>query len=150
MFELIEQEMTGLAEKLAAVHHPARVGPKLDLVTQCPTASGTNGPEIRGLDQFSELFDRNLNQRQVGRVSWGARSFGPDVPDALRNTTFRIPDRQYFYSAHEPYTYGKTDGILECASSGDQVALGRELLLHSLLKTADIARSAGTPTGSPR
>lgn len=139
-FELSEQELTGPSRKnwRPPYIHPARVGPELDLVTQCPTVPGTNGPEIRGLDQFSELFDRNMNQRQVGRVSWGARSFGPDVPDALRNTTFRIPDRQYFYSAHEPYTYGKTDGILECASSGNQVALGRELLLHSLLKTADI------------
>ncbi len=135
-----EQARTGPSRKnwRPPYIHPARVGPDLDLVTQCPTAPGTNGPEIRGLDQFSELFDRNLAQRQVGRVSWGARSFGPDVPDALRNTTFRIPDRQYFYSAHEPYTYGKTDGILECATSGDQMALGRELLLHSLLKTADI------------
>jgi hypothetical protein len=139
-FELSEQELTGPSRKnwRPPYIHPARVGPELDLVTQCPTVPGTNGPEIRGLDQFSELFDRNMDQRQVGRVSWGARSFGPDVPDALRNTTFRIPDRQYFYSAHEPYTYGKTDGILECASSGNQVALGRELLLHSLLKTADI------------
>jgi hypothetical protein len=144
-FELSEQEQTGPSRKnwRPPYIHPARVGPDLDLVTQCPTAPGTNGPEIRGLDQFSELFDRNLKQRQVGRVSWGARSFGPDVPDALRNTTFRIPDRQYFYSAHEPYTYGKTDGILECATSGDQMALGRELLLHSLLKTADICTVDG-------
>ena len=140
-FEDDQQEINGFFREnwRPPYIHPARSGPELDLTTNCPSNMGTNGPEIRGVDQFSELFDRNLAQRQVGRVSWGARSFGPAVSESgPQNAEFRVPARQYYFSPHEPYAYGKTDGILECASSKDQLSLGQELLVHSILKTADI------------
>lgn len=128
--------------------HPTRSGSYLDS-NYCPSGADSVGPEVRGLDQFSEIFEHERMQAQVGRVSWGKRSFGP--PDEVRRADWNVlPEtRQYFTTPFHPYANGKNDGLLECESSGDQASLVNNLLFHTLLKTADIClpRSDDKPVG---
>ena len=93
------------------------------------------------------MFEHERMQEQVGRVSWGRRTFGPSAA-AQADDSFILPDTQHFWTPFEPYVNGKNDGLLECANSGDQAQLVNNLLLHTVLKTADIC--IGNPDGSAR
>ena len=125
--------------------HPTRSGSGLDQTTGCPLNKSQVGPEVRGLDQFTEMFEHSRQQEQVGRVSWGRRTFGPSAA-AQADDSFILPDTQHFWTPFEPYVNGKNDGLLECANSGDQLQLVNNLLLHTVLKTADIC--LGNPAGT--
>ena len=125
--------------------HPTRSGSGLDQTTGCPLNKSQVGPEVRGLDQFAEMFEHSRQQEQVGRVSWGRRTFGPSAA-AQADDSFILPDTQHFWTPFEPYVNGKNDGLLECANSGDQTQLVNNLLLHTVLKTADIC--LGNPAGT--
>ena len=113
--------------------HPSKQGPEIDPTTHCPKSPG---PTIRGLDSMTLLFEHdNVDaQEAVGRISWGKRTFDDSAFD---NPDVVLPKAQYSLTDTAPYSNGKNDGILECAST-DQDALRIELLRHSILKTTDI------------
>lgn len=113
--------------------HPSKQGSEIDTDTHCPTKPG---PTVRGLDSMTLLFEHDEvdTQEAVGRINWGKRKFDDSL---FENPDFVLPKAQYSFTDTAPYSNGKNDGILECAST-DQLALGRELLRHSILKTTDI------------
>jgi hypothetical protein len=124
--------------------HPSKQGSEIDTDTHCPTKPG---PTVRGLDSMTLLFEHDEvdTQEAVGRINWGKRKFDDSL---FENPDFVLPKAQYSFTDTAPYSNGKNDGILECAST-DQDALRIELLRHSILKTTDICTDPkdGVPMG---